>query len=97
MTAELELSNSLRIGPLDAFHEQAQGHTFLWSASSERITTDKRTAAPMLQLIHELHRGRSQRVLIRVIPDGQLYRIEWPDIGPSDLTNLSRALMPPGD
>jgi hypothetical protein len=30
-------------------------------------------------------------VLVRIIPDGQLYRIEWPDIGLSDLTNLTRA------
>ena len=39
--------------------------------------------------IYSLHRGR--KVLVRVIPDGQLYRIEWPDIGLSDLTNLTRA------
>jgi hypothetical protein len=29
--------------------------------------------------------------LVRTIRDGQLYRIEWPDIGLSDLTNLTRA------
>ena len=42
-------------------------------------------------MIYSLHRGRSRRVIVRVIPQGQLYRIEWPDIGPSDLTNLTRA------
>src|SRR5262249_15325891 len=41
--------------------------------------------------IYSLHRGRSRKVLVRVIPDGRLYRIEWPDIGLSDLTNLTRA------
>jgi hypothetical protein len=39
--------------------------------------------------IYSLHRGR--KVLVRIIPDGQLYRIEWPDIGLSDLVNLTRA------
>ena len=38
-----------------------------------------------------LHRGRSRRPVLRIIPDGVLYRIEWPDIGLSDLTNLTRA------
>ena len=38
-----------------------------------------------------LHRGRSRRPIVRIIPDGVLYRIEWPDIGLSDLTNLTRA------
>jgi len=42
-------------------------------------------------VIYCLHRGRSRKVLVRVIPDGRLYRIEWPDIGLSDLTNLTRA------
>jgi len=38
-----------------------------------------------------LHRGRSRRILIRVIRDcSGLYRVEWPDIGPSDLANLTR-------
>ena len=41
--------------------------------------------------IYSLHRGQSRKVLVRIIPDGQLYRIEWPDIGLSDLTNLIRA------
>jgi hypothetical protein len=41
--------------------------------------------------IHCLYRGRSHRPIVRILPDGQLYRIQWPDIGPSDLTNLSRA------
>jgi hypothetical protein len=38
-----------------------------------------------------LHRGRSRTPLVRIIPAGSLYRIEWPDIGLSDLTNLTRA------
>src|SRR6516225_5257226 len=38
-----------------------------------------------------LHRGRSCRPIVRIIPEGILYRIEWPDIGLSDLTNLTRA------
>jgi hypothetical protein len=41
--------------------------------------------------IYSLHRGRSRKILVCIIPDGQLYRIEWPDIGLSDLTNLTRA------
>jgi hypothetical protein len=41
--------------------------------------------------IYSLYRGRSRKVLVRIIPDGQLYRIEWPDIGLSDLVNLTRA------
>jgi hypothetical protein len=38
-----------------------------------------------------LHRGRSIHPVVRIIPDGALYRIKWPDIGLSDLTNLTRA------
>jgi hypothetical protein len=38
-----------------------------------------------------LHRGRSRKSIVRIIPDGDLYRIEWPDIGLSDFCNLSRA------
>jgi len=44
--------------------------------------------------IYSLHRGRSRKVLVRIICHEQLphlYRIEWPDIGLSDLTNLTRA------
>jgi len=41
--------------------------------------------------IHTLYRGRSRHPIVRVIPDGVLYRIEWPDTGLSDVTNLSRA------
>lgn len=38
-----------------------------------------------------LHRGRSRRILIRVIQDcSGLYRVEWPDIGLSDWANLTR-------
>jgi hypothetical protein len=45
----------------------------------------------MNSLIYCLHRGRSRRPIVRIIPDGALYRIEWPDIGLSDVTNLTRA------
>jgi hypothetical protein len=41
-----------------------------------------------------LHRGRSRKVLVRVTPHAELphlYQIEWPDLGLSDLTNLTRA------
>jgi hypothetical protein len=38
-----------------------------------------------------LHRGRSRHPIVRIIPKGALFLIEWPDIGFSDLTNLTRA------
>jgi hypothetical protein len=40
-----------------------------------------------------LHRGRSKRPIVCIVPDSStaLYRIAWPDIGLSDLTNLTRA------
>ena len=40
---------------------------------------------------YALNRGRSKRALVRILPDGILYRIAWPDIGLSDLCNLTRA------
>jgi hypothetical protein len=40
---------------------------------------------------YALHRGRSKRPIVRIVSDGRLYRIHWPDIGPSDITNLTRA------
>jgi hypothetical protein len=41
--------------------------------------------------IYSLHRGRSRRPLVRVVSDScGLYRVEWPDIGLSDLANLTR-------
>jgi hypothetical protein len=40
---------------------------------------------------YRLHCGRSKKPILELIPDGGLYRIVWPDIGPSDLTNLTRA------
>jgi hypothetical protein len=41
---------------------------------------------------YSLHHGRSHRVIVRVVPDYQtaLYRIAWPDIGLSDIANLTR-------
>jgi hypothetical protein len=38
-----------------------------------------------------LYRGRSRKPLLRLLPHGALYRIEWPDIGLSDLVNITRA------
>jgi len=46
-----------------------------------------------LKYVHSLHRGRSAKSLVDVIPDSAgtgLYRILWPDIGLSDRANLSR-------
>ena len=40
---------------------------------------------------HRLHCGRSQKTIVKVVPDSTgLYRIEWPDIGLSDTANLTR-------
>jgi hypothetical protein len=43
-------------------------------------------------IVYSLHRGRSQRVIVRVVPDYQtaLYRTAWPDIGFSGTANLTR-------
>jgi hypothetical protein len=43
--------------------------------------------------IYSLHRGRSKRLIVHIAPDHStgLYRIAWPDIGLSDVTNLTRA------
>jgi hypothetical protein len=38
-----------------------------------------------------LYRGRSRKPMLRLVPFGPLYRIEWPDIGLSDLVNITRA------
>jgi hypothetical protein len=46
--------------------------------------------AQMSQLIYSLHRGRSRRTLIRIVPCGTLFKIEWPDGARSDLANLTR-------
>jgi hypothetical protein len=40
--------------------------------------------------IYSLHRGRSQRAIVRVVPCGPLYCVEWPDIAPSPPANLTR-------
>ena len=45
----------------------------------------------MIADIYCLHRGRSRNPIVRIVPDGALFRIEWPDTGLSDLVNLSRA------
>jgi hypothetical protein len=39
---------------------------------------------------HSLHRGRSARPIVCIVPDGPLYRIGWPDIGRSQPANLTR-------
>ena len=42
-------------------------------------------------IVYSLHSGRSRRALVRVVSDCRdLYRIEWPDRGLSDLANLTR-------
>jgi hypothetical protein len=45
---------------------------------------------PRVGTVYSLHRGRSHRALVRVVPCGSLYRIEWPDIGLSQPANLTR-------
>jgi hypothetical protein len=40
---------------------------------------------------YSLHRGRSRHAIVSLVPCAGLYRIAWPDIGLSDLTNLTRA------
>ena|SRR5215469_16381309 len=42
---------------------------------------------------YRLHRGRSKKPILEVVADSEqgLWRIAWPDIGLSDLTNLTRA------
>jgi hypothetical protein len=43
------------------------------------------------RLEHRLHCGRSKKTIVKIVPDRTgLYRIEWPDIGLSDLSNLTR-------
>ena len=37
-----------------------------------------------------LHQGYSRKFILRVEPDGQLFRIIWPDRDPSPTENLSR-------
>ena len=42
-------------------------------------------------IVYSLHSGRSRRALVRVVLDCcGLYRVAWPDIGLSDLANLTR-------
>ena len=42
-------------------------------------------------IVYSLHRGRSRRALVRVVSACcGLYRVEWPDLGLSDLANLTR-------
>jgi hypothetical protein len=43
------------------------------------------------RLEHRLHCGRSKKPIVKITPDGSgLYRVAWPDIGPSDTANLTR-------
>lgn len=44
------------------------------------------------QVTWSLHRGRLRKPLVCVVPerDSSLYRILWPDIGPSAAANLTR-------
>jgi hypothetical protein len=46
---------------------------------------------PSRNIVFSLHRGRSRRVLARVVSDRSgLFRVEWPDLGLSDSANLTR-------
>jgi hypothetical protein len=46
---------------------------------------------PSCNIVFSLYRGRSRRVLARVVSNRSgLFRIAWPDIGLSDLANLTR-------
>jgi hypothetical protein len=46
---------------------------------------------PSCNIVFSLYRGRSRHVLARVVSDhGGLFRVAWPDIGLSDLANLTR-------
>ena len=43
---------------------------------------------------YRLHYGKSSKVLVEVIPDGEyagMWRIRWPDGQLSDMVNLTRA------
>jgi hypothetical protein len=53
-------------------------------------STDHANITPRADVYH-LHHGR--RLIVAVAPDvlPQLYRVVWPDIGPSPPVNLSRA------
>src|SRR5262249_3988637 len=44
------------------------------------------------QVVWSLHRGRLRKPVLRVVPEynSPLYRIQWPDIGPSPAANLTR-------
>jgi len=45
----------------------------------------------MTKIVYPLHKGRSKRTILEIIPDDDgLYRIAWPDIGLSDRANLTR-------
>src|SRR5262245_38583154 len=46
------------------------------------------------QVMWSLHRGRLRKPLVCVVPehDSPLYRILWPDLGPSAPANLSRCI-----
>ena len=51
----------------------------------------RETLPQWLLATFSLHRGRSRRVLARVVSDRSgLFRVAWPDIGLSDLANLTR-------
>ena len=47
------------------------------------------TNTPPTNRAHVLRHGG--RALVRIVPDGKLWRIEWPDIGLSPAVNLTRA------
>jgi hypothetical protein len=81
--------------PERQFARNSQGYAFLFlkiskfSGGSVSVFSNSKISrwGPAMK-IYSFHRRR--KVLVRVIPDGQLYRIEWPDIGLSDLVKVRR-------
>jgi hypothetical protein len=65
----------------------------------ERPGSSNSNSAPLAQsdpktqctnAAYSLHHNHSARTIVRVLPCGPLYRIEWPDTGPPPAANLSR-------
>jgi hypothetical protein len=59
--------------------------------STGQSFSNQRTSMSDRRLAHRLHCGRSKKILVKIIPDSSgLYRVVWPDIGLSDIANLTR-------
>jgi len=47
--------------------------------------------APVIEYAYVLHNGQSLKAIVKIVADDSgLYRIAWPDIGLSDVANLTR-------